>query len=86
MCQQQQFQIIGQCAASGGLHRHVREYGRLMLLFMKLYYENRVIAAQNFILDFRLQAWEVVLVYFRIQIFLMRFSRGFPVSECWPRR
>ena len=61
------------------------EYFRLLALFIRLYYQNRIIAAQNFLLDFRLQLWEVVFVYFKIQIFLVRLSRGLPVNECWPR-
>jgi hypothetical protein len=28
--------------------------------------------------------WDAVFLYFKIQIFLIRLSHGFPVNECWP--
>jgi hypothetical protein len=68
------------------LGRHLFEYIRMMALFTRLYYENRVIAAQNFVLSCKLQVWALVFVSFKIQIFLTRLACGFPVSECWPRR
>ena len=71
---------------AGSLSRYLLEYIRMVALFTKLYYENRVIAAQNFILSCKLQVWALVFVSFKIEIFLTRLACGFPVSECWPRR
>jgi hypothetical protein len=71
---------------AGRLGRLLLEYFRMMALFTRLYYENRVIAAQNFVLSCKLQVWALVFVSFKIQIFLTRLACGFPVGECWPRR
>jgi len=73
-------------APNASLRSHLLEYVRLVTLFARLYCENRRIAAQNFLLSCQLQLWEVVFVYFRIQIFFTRLAHGFPVSQCWPRK
>lgn len=69
-----------------GLRRHLSEYVRLLVLFVRLYCENRKIAAQNVVLNCKLQIWALVFFTFKIQIFLTRLVCGFPVHQCWPRR
>ena len=63
---------------------HYLEYGRLGIILVKLYCQSRVLLAQNFLLNCRLRMWDAVFLYFKIQIFLIRLSHGFPVNECWP--
>lgn len=83
MFEQQQFEFAEDCAASQQPGR-LREYVRLCLAFFKVYFEGRILVAQNLILTCRLQLWEITFLYLRIQIFLVRLARGFPVAECWP--
>jgi hypothetical protein len=66
------------------LWTHFLDYGRLGLTLMKLYFQSRVLITQNFILSCRLRMWDAVLLYFKIQIFLIRLANGFPLGECWP--
>jgi hypothetical protein len=70
---------------STGFRAHLLEYASMATLFVKLYYQNRLIAAQNFILSCKLQAWAVVFFTFKVQIFFTRLAYGFPVNRCWPR-
>ena len=69
----------------GRLGQQLLEYAQLATLFTKLYYQNRLIAAQNFILSCKLQVWALVFFTFKVQIFLTRLAGGCPVSECWPK-
>jgi hypothetical protein len=73
-------------APNASLRSHFLEYVRLAILFARLHCENRRIAAQNFLLSCKLQVWQVVFLYFRIQIFFIRLAHGLPVSQCWPRK
>lgn len=66
------------------LSANLLEYGRLGAILTKLYFQSRVLMAQNFILSCQLRMWDAVFVYFKIQIFLIRLSYGFPLHECWP--
>jgi len=68
------------------LGKHFVEFGRLFLTFLSLYFQGRILVAQNFVLSCKLQVWEVVFVYFKLQIFFVRLANGFPVSQCWPRK
>jgi hypothetical protein len=69
----------------GRLGQHFLEYAQLASLFTRLYYQNRLIAAQNFLLSCKLQAWALVFFTFKVQIFFTRLACGFPVHQCWPR-
>jgi hypothetical protein len=62
------------------------EYSSLLVTFVKLYFQGRILMAQNYVLACKLRMWDAVFLYMRVQIFLIRFSNGFPVGECWPRR
>lgn len=66
--------------------RQVREFGNLFITFLKLYFQGRILILQNHILSFKLQMWEVVFLYLRVQIFLTRLAHGCPVGQCWPRK
>jgi hypothetical protein len=70
---------------SPALRSHLLEYVRMVALFARLYYGNRVIAAQNFVLSCKLQIWALVFFSFKVQIFFTRLAYGFPVNQCWPR-
>lgn len=67
------------------LRSHFLEYFRLLALFVRLYYGNRKIAAQNAALNCKLQIWALVFFSCKVQIFLTRLACGFPVHQCWPR-
>ena len=69
-----------------GVFAALKEFSGSMPLFLKLYCENRVIAAQNFILACQLQMLAVTFLYFKTQIFIKRLAYGFPFSQCWPRK
>jgi hypothetical protein len=77
-------QIGANQASFKRLRLNFLEYGRLGLTLIKLYVQSRVLVAQNFILSCRLRIWDIVFLYFKIQIFLIRLSHGFPISVCWP--
>jgi hypothetical protein len=62
------------------------EYGGLLITFLKLFVEYRVLVIKNSFLSYRLQMWEVSFLYLRVRIFLTRFVNGFPIGECWPRK
>jgi len=70
---------------STSLWSHLLEYVRMVALFTRLYYENRLIAAQNFLLSCKLQGWALVFFSLKVQIFFTRLAYGRPVSECWPK-
>jgi hypothetical protein len=84
MLEQRETQPAEQRALPRQLRTHFLEYGRLGLLLAKLYFEGRMLMAQNFILSCRLRMWDAVFIYFKIQIFFVRLSYGFPINECWP--
>jgi hypothetical protein len=69
-------------ASPGG---HFLEYARLLVIFLKLYCQARILVVRNHLLSFKLQLWEVVFLYFRVRIFFTRLANGFPVGQCWPR-
>ncbi|HEY1788993.1 MAG TPA: hypothetical protein VGJ73_12595 [Verrucomicrobiae bacterium] len=81
---QRELQTVGQGTLLKQLRTHFLEYGRMGLVLLDLYLQGRVLKAQNFILSCRLRMWDAVFVYFKIQIFFIRLSYGFPLSECWP--
>lgn len=64
---------------------HFLEYARLLVIFLKLYCQGRILVARNYILSRKLQLWEVVFLYYRVRIFFTRLANGFPVGQCWPR-
>jgi hypothetical protein len=68
------------------LRAHVLEYGRLLLTFFMLYLQGRILMARNYLLSCKLQMWNAVFLYFKIQIFFTRLVHGFPVGQCWPRK
>jgi hypothetical protein len=68
------------------LRAHVFEYGRLLLTFLNLYVQGRILMARNYVLSCKLRMWDTVFLYFKVQIFLTRLVRGMPVGECWPRK
>lgn len=70
---------------NANLRSHFLEYVRMVALFTRLYYENRLIAIQNFILSCKLQGWALVFLSYKVQIFFTRLAYGRPVSECWPK-
>src|SRR5580658_8339299 len=76
---------LNDSSALAGLQRHFLEYGRLLLTFVKLYLQGRSLMAQNYILSLKLRMWDVTFFYCRVQIFFLRLSHGFPLSQCWPR-
>ncbi len=71
--------------SAGRLGQQLREYTQLAAMFTKLYYQNRLIAAQNFLLSCKLQAWALAFLSLKVQIFFSRLAGGCPVSECWPK-
>lgn len=84
MPEQRESQPAEPQAPSKRLRIHISEYSRLGLILVKLYLQSRALMAQNFILSCRLRMWDAVFVYFKIQIFLIRMTYGFPLDECWP--
>jgi hypothetical protein len=68
------------------LRAHFLEYGRLLLTFLRLYVQGRILMSQNYLLTCKLRMWDVAFFYMRVQIFLTRLIHGFPPSECWPRK
>jgi hypothetical protein len=68
------------------LRAHFLEYGRLLLTFLMLYVQGRILMSQNYLLTCKLRMWDVAFFYMRVQIFLMRLVHGFPPGECWPRK
>jgi hypothetical protein len=62
------------------------EYGQLLMTFLKLYLQSRILMTQNYVLTCKLRMWDAVFFYMRVQIFLMRLAHGFPPGECWPRK
>lgn len=73
-------------SALSQLQRHFLEYGWLLLTFLKLYVQGRILIAQNHILSFKLRMWDVTFFYYRVEIFVMRLAHGFPLDQCWPRK
>jgi hypothetical protein len=82
--QQREPQPEEQPAIQKQLRSRFLEYGSLILILMKLYFQGRMLMAQNYILSCRLRMWDAVFVYFKIQIFLIRLANGFPLDQCWP--
>jgi hypothetical protein len=68
------------------LRAHAFEYGSLILTFLKLYLQGRILMARNYLLSCKLRMWDAAFLYFKIQIFFMRLAHGFPVGKCWPRK
>jgi hypothetical protein len=84
MPEQQDSQLGGQHALLKRLSMNLLECGRLAFTLVKLYSQSRLLMMQNFILNCRLRMWDVVFTYFKIQIFFIRLSYGFPLDKCWP--
>jgi hypothetical protein len=84
MPERRESQPAEQRALPKPLRTHFSEYGRLALILAKLYFQGRMLIMQNFILSCRLRMWDVVFIYFKVQIFFVRLSYGFPIDECWP--
>lgn len=68
------------------LGAHVLAYYGLLITFLKLYFQHRVLVVQNFILTCRLHMWDISLLYLKVLVFFTRLGRGFPVEQCWPRK
>jgi hypothetical protein len=62
------------------------EYSGLLITFLKLFVEYRILVIKNSLLSWRLQMWEVTFLYLRVRIFFTRLVNGFPIGECWPRK
>lgn len=62
------------------------EHSGLLITFLKLYVEYRILVIKNSLLSWKLQMWEVTFLYLRVRIFLARLANGFPIGECWPRK
>lgn len=71
-------------AVPPSVQKHLWDYARLMAVFFMLYFQARILMAQNFILSCRLSLLELPLVYLKVQVFLTRLAQGFPVGQCWP--
>ncbi|HTV40408.1 MAG TPA: hypothetical protein VMF08_07530 [Candidatus Sulfotelmatobacter sp.] len=84
MDEQQELGAAERRAPLGRLGSELAEYARLGATLAKLYFQSRVLIAQNYILSCKLRMWDAVFVYFKIQIFLIRLSYGFPIGQCWP--
>lgn len=84
MFEQHELLLAERRALFGRLRTHLAEYAALGFTLAKLYFQSRVLIAQNFILSCKLRMWDAVFVYFKIQIFLIRLSCGYPLAECWP--
>lgn len=84
MLEQQDFEFAGEAPAPRRTGSRYGEYARLLAIFFKLYLQARLLMVQNRMLNFRLQLWELPLVYLKIEVFLVRLSLGFPLSQCWP--
>jgi hypothetical protein len=70
---------------SAQLSAHVLEYGRLVPVFFKLYFQNQIISAQNLLLQCKLRLLHATFLFCKVQIFCARLAHGFPVAECWPK-
>ena len=84
MVEQQEPSLAEREVLLGRLRNYLAVYTGLGFTLAKLYYQSQVLKARNFILSCRLRMWDVVFVYFKIQIFLIRLSYGSPLAECWP--
>jgi hypothetical protein len=84
MLEQQVFQFAGESSAPKRVGSRFGEYARLLAIFLKFYFQARVLMVQNWMLAWRLQLLELPLVYLKFEIFLIRLSQGFPIGECWP--
>jgi hypothetical protein len=84
MLEQQDSRLGGQHAPLKHLWTNLLECGRLAITLIKLYSQSRALMMQNFVLNCRLRMWDVVFIYFKIQIFFIRLSYGFSLDECWP--
>jgi hypothetical protein len=69
-----------------GILAALKEFSGSVPFFFRLYCENRLIGAQNFVLGCQLQMLALTFLYFKAQIFVKRLAYGFPFSECWPRK
>lgn len=85
MFEQQQFQFMEERGTFKRLWSELFDYSGLYITFFKLYFQERILAGQNLLLSCKLRLWELAFMYVRLQIFLIRLARGFPISECWPR-
>jgi hypothetical protein len=84
MPERREFELADKPAPLKRLRTLFQEYGRMGFTLAKLYCHSRLLMMQNYILSCRLRLWDVVFVCFKIQIFLIRFSYGFPLDQCWP--
>lgn len=84
MFEQQELLLAERRELFGRLKTHLVEYAGLGLTLAKLYFQARILIAQNFILNCKLRMWDAVFVFFKIQIFFIRLSCGFPLADCWP--
>lgn len=84
MPEQQDFQLSGTDMTAQSLRPRLWEYARLLTIFFKYYLLARLLMAQNLILSCRLQLCELPLICLKMQVFLARLSRGFPLMQCWP--
>ena len=68
------------------LRAQISEYGSLLVTFLKLYVQGRILMSQNYLLTCKLRMWDVVFLYLKVQIFFSRLAHGFPPGQCWPRK
>ena len=68
------------------LRTQISEYGSLLVTFLKLYVQGRILMSQNYLLSCQLRMWDAAFLYMKVQIFFMRLARGFPPGQCWPRK
>lgn len=62
------------------------DYGSLLVTFLKLYVQGRILMSQNYVLSCKLRMWDAVFLYMKVQIFFSRLAHGFPPGQCWPRK
>ncbi|HEX3627936.1 MAG TPA: hypothetical protein VH280_21205 [Verrucomicrobiae bacterium] len=84
MPERQDAQLGGYSAQLKRVWTNLLEYGRLVTTLAKLYVQSRVLMLQNYLLSCRLRMWDAAFVYFKLQIFFIRLSNGFPLDRCWP--
>jgi hypothetical protein len=84
MCEHPGSQLAAERGFLNLFLRNLADYVRLSITLAKLYFQARMLMVQNYLLNCRLRMWDVVFVYFKIQIFFIRFSYGYPLHDCWP--
>jgi hypothetical protein len=84
MLEQQDFKFAGEIPAPRQPGNRYAEYARLLVMFLKLYLQARLLMVQNWMAGIHLQLLELPLIYLKFEVFLVRLSLGHPLSRCWP--